>query len=95
MNIEDPEGVLSGGLHAQTPSSIETPQERLERLAAGLISAGVSMRQTQRLLSQHDLDNVEQQLAWINYRAARKKASLLVTAIDQAYEAPANLPPDA
>ena len=73
--------------------SAEPRHERLKRLAMELMSLGVSRHQTERILAQHRPEDIERQLGWIGYRAARKKASLLVTAIDQGYEAPANLPP--
>ncbi len=67
--------------------------ERMARLAGEMMRMGVSGHQARRLLAEHPLDEIERQLGWIEFRSARKKASLLVTAIDQGYEAPANLPP--
>lgn len=71
------------------PPESESRNERMVRLAGRLLQIGVSGHQVRRLLL-HDLDKVERQLDWLPYRSARKKASLIVAAIEQDYEAPAN-----
>ena len=68
----------------------ETNRERLIRLAVELQRLGVSSHLVQELLSGYDLDIIEQQLIWFPARHARKKASLIVSAIRQNYEKPAN-----
>lgn len=79
--------------HRAIPKKVdETRKERMIRLAARLIQLGVSSRQVQRLLG-FDLDLVERQLDWLPHRSARKRASLIVAAIEHDYEAPANWSP--
>ena len=68
-----------------------TRGDRLVRAAAKLRQMGVSHQKVTQLLL-FDLERVERQLAWFPYRSARKKASLIVAAIENDYEAPANLP---
>lgn len=72
-----------------TPLGGETRRDRMVRLAGRLIQLGVSSSQIQKLLL-HDLDLVERQLDWLPFRSARKRASLIVAAIEHDYEAPAN-----
>lgn len=67
------------------------PGSRLVRLAVELRQLGVSASQTERLLSTHPPDLVEQQLAWLPARKARRKASLIIAAIDRNYEEPLSL----
>jgi len=67
----------------------ETEAQRLVRLTARLMQLRVSNRQIGNLLAM-GLDLVERQLNWLPYRNARKKASLIVKAIEEDYEAPAN-----
>ena len=81
-----PSGEIPPQLH---PKPNETHQQRMVRLAAHLMYLGVSGRHVSRLLS-HPLDFIEQQIAWLPYRNARKKASMIVAAIENNYEAPAN-----
>ena len=59
------------------------------RLAVQLQRIGVSSRLMSELLM-YDLDKVEQQLIWLPARAARKPASMIVSAIRNDYEKPAN-----
>ncbi len=72
----------------------ETVSEQMLRLAIELRQLGVSDSQTRRILATHDLEVVERQLRWLPYRSARKKASMILAAIDNDYDAPANLPSD-
>lgn len=73
----------------------ETNRDRMVRVAMELMKAGVSGQQARRLLGRHDLDRIEQQLRWIDFRNPRKKASLLVAAIENDFEEPANAGRDA
>ena len=58
----------------------ETHRERMIRLAVQLQVHGVSSQLLSELLS-YDLDLIEQQLIWLPARKARKKASMIVSAI--------------
>jgi hypothetical protein len=69
----------------------ESPRERMMRLAMALLQVGVSASQARQLLANHDLDVVEQQLLWLPARKARKRSSLIVSAIRENYEKPADL----
>lgn len=73
-----------------TPRS-ETKEERMARLALELLRLDVSVTVTRELLC-YDLDVVERQLEWLPYRNVRKKASFIVSAIREDYEAPSILP---
>lgn len=86
MNTDIP----SNQLELPMPQEVETHRERLIRLAVALQRLGVSGQQVEELLSGYSLDLVEQQLIWFPTRKARKKASLIVSAIRQNYEKPAN-----
>jgi hypothetical protein len=68
----------------------ETSRDRLVRLAIALQRLGVSSQQVQQILSTTSPDQIEQQLIWFPARKARKKASLIVAAIRDGYEKPAN-----
>lgn len=83
------EGAQMPHLDFETAPPDETRQDRMVRLAARLMQFGVSERQILRLLT-FDLDRIERQLNWLPYRQARKRASLIVSAIEEDYEAPAN-----
>lgn len=69
----------------------ESREARMLRLAKALIAVGVSESQTRHLLIHHDLEEIERQLAWLPARKARRKSSLIVSAIKERYEKPANL----
>ena len=79
----------NGVLDLTVSPADETEKQRYVRLCARLMQLRVSNRQITGLMA-HGLDRVEQQLNWLPYRNARKKASLIVAAIEQDYEAPAN-----
>lgn len=74
---------------SETPGPGESRNNRMVRLAGRLMQVGVSNSQIQKLLL-FDLDLVERQLDWLPFRSARKRASLIVAAIEKDYEAPAN-----
>ncbi|MHB8636961.1 MAG: hypothetical protein ACYC96_10890 [Fimbriimonadaceae bacterium] len=78
---------------AQEGDSVAMPEEsrrdRLVRLAVALQRLGVSERETFKLLSEFELDQIERQLNWLPLRNPKKQASLIVTAIREDYEAPA------
>ena len=67
----------------------ESRRDRLVRLAVALQRLGVSERETFKLLSEFDLDQIERQLNWLPLRNPKKQASLIVTSIREDYEAPA------
>ena len=67
----------------------EERKQRMIRLAAQLQQLGVSRHLLPELVC-YDLDMVEQQLIWLPARNARKKASMIVAAIRNNYEKPAN-----
>ena len=67
----------------------ETHRDRIIRVAAQLQQFGVSRHLLPELVC-YDLDMVEQQIAWLPARNARKKASMIVAAIRNNYEQPAN-----
>jgi len=90
---QDLSPVLSESTNLLLRRPNETRFERQVRLAARLMQLGVSRSQITQLLL-HDLDQVERQLDWLPYRRARKRSSLIVSAIEQDFEAPADWSPD-
>lgn len=69
--------------------SKKAARERMTKVAMELMVIGVSQSRIVPLLS-FGLDRVERQLKWLPYRKARKPASLIVKAIEEDYDAPAN-----
>jgi hypothetical protein len=59
------------------------------------MQAGVSDKVLVDLLVAYPLDLIERQLRYLPYRKAKKPVSLLVAAIQNDYEPPANYPGDA
>ena len=62
--------------------------ERLTRLAMELLVLGVSRPGVERLLSHHDLDEVERQLAYLPYRHAKRPEAFIVEAVRNKYSPP-------
>ena len=60
----------------------------MTRLAMELLVLGVSKSGVERLLSQHDLDEVERQLAYLPYRKAKRPEAFIVEAVRNCYSAP-------
>lgn len=57
-------------------------------LAMELIKLGVSKSGVEALLSFHDLDEVERQLAYLPYRKAKRPEAFIVEAVRNRYSAP-------
>lgn len=66
---------------------MESRQDRMVRLAIELRKLGISHEMTVELLSD-DLDIVEDQLAYLQFRKARRKGALLVEAIRKRFSPP-------
>ena len=61
---------------------------RSREVAAKLISLGVSRTKAIELVHRYSTEEIERQIDWLPYRAARTPASLLIAAIEKDYEAP-------
>lgn len=66
----------------------ESRADRILRIAIALRQNGVSDAVTRDLLYKYGLDEIEQQLAWLPYRKAKRRAPLLVAAIKGRYGEP-------
>lgn len=62
--------------------------ERLTKLAMDLLVLGVSTVGVQKLLSNHELDEVERQLAYLPYRHAKRPEAFIVEAVRNKYSPP-------
>jgi hypothetical protein len=58
------------------------------RLARALLELGVGAGTTREILAHYDPDLVDQQLAWLPFRRARRPSRLIVAAIRDNYEKP-------
>ena len=80
----------------QTPKGL-TPEQKAQLERAGreadvkveLLKLGVSRTIILDLVEKYSLERIEQQLAWLPLRRARKPSSLIVSAIKEGYEEPA------
>jgi hypothetical protein len=71
---------LAPPAHAPTPEQAALEQQ--------LMQQGVTPEQAQALVSKFDPLRIRRQLMWLPYRHARNPAGLLITAIEDDYEAP-------
>lgn len=62
--------------------------DRLTSLAMQLLVLGVSKSGVERLLSDHELDEVERQLAYLPYRHAKRPEAFVVEAVRNRYSPP-------
>jgi len=63
-------------------------KERMSRLAMELFKLGVSHTGVQELLSLHELDEVERQIAYLPYRKAKRPEAFIIEAVRQRYSPP-------
>ena len=59
-----------------------------EQLVLELVEVGIGLRKAESLVSHYPEERIRKQLDWLPLRAARRPASLLITAIEQDYGAP-------
>jgi hypothetical protein len=62
--------------------------ERMTKLAIELMKLGVSQAGARELLSDHDLDEIERQLAYLPYRKAKRPEGFIIDAVRKRYSAP-------
>jgi len=72
----------------------ETDQERRVRLILALRKMGVSEQVCTDLLVGFSLDRIEQQIAWLPFRRAKRRSSMIVASIKGDYERPVSLEED-
>lgn len=63
-------------------------RDRLTTLAMELLKLGVSKSGVETLLSLHDLDEVERQLAYLPFRRAKRPEAFIVEAVRNRYSPP-------
>lgn len=63
-------------------------RNRMTRLAMELLKLGVSKSGIETLLSLHDLDEVERQLAYLPFRKAKRPEAFIVEAVRNRYSPP-------
>lgn len=70
----------------------QTPDEAVlsesEELVLELVHVGVGLRKARSLVSEYAPERIEKQLRWLPLRAARRPASLLISAIENDYDPP-------
>ncbi len=65
--------------------AVLTPKEELVLELAHL---GVGLRKARSLVDEYPAERIERQLKWLPLRAARRPASLLISAIENDYDPP-------
>lgn len=63
-------------------------KERMTSLATELFRLGVSHSGVQELLSLHELDEVERQLAYLPFRKAKRPEAFIIEAVRRKYSPP-------
>lgn len=63
-------------------------RDRLTKLAMELLKIGVSKTGVELLLSTHELDEIERQLAYLPYRRAKRPEAFIVDAVRRRYSPP-------
>ena len=67
---------------------IPNPNEIREHLASQLIVHSISRTKAIELVNRFSKEEIERQITWLPYRAAKTRASLLIAAIENNYEPP-------
>lgn len=76
------------GRRRRRPSPDDAVLTRDEELVLELIHLGVGLRKARSLVDQYPVERIERQLSWLPLRAARRPASLLISAIENDYDPP-------
>lgn len=72
--------------HRRTPD--EAVLTESEELVLELVHIGVGLRKARSLVNEYPQERIERQLRWLPLRAARRPASLLISAIENDYDPP-------
>ncbi|MCO5297198.1 MAG: hypothetical protein M9921_10110 [Fimbriimonadaceae bacterium] len=59
-----------------------------DELVLELVQVGIGVRKAESLVSSYPHDQIRQQLRWLPFRAARRRASLLIASIENNYDEP-------
>lgn len=70
----------------RTPDEAELTET--EELVLELVHIGVGLRKARSLVNEYPAERIERQLRWLPLRAARRPASLLISAIENDYDPP-------
>jgi len=77
-----------GGLSPEQMIELDRSAREAD-VKVALLKLGVGRAQILELVETYPLERIEQQLAWLPLRRARKPSSLIVASIKQNYELPA------
>ena len=81
-------GMPRRGLAPEEMADLERSGREADAKVA-LLRLGVSRSRILELVEKYPLERIEQQLAWLPLRHARKPSSLIVASIKEDYESPA------
>lgn len=78
--------------HSARPGKRKSPDDaaltRDEELVLELVHLGIGLRKARSLVDRYPEDRIVKQLNWLPMRAARRPASLLISAIENDYGPP-------
>lgn len=70
------------------PSPDDAVLTEQEELVLELVHVGVGLRKARSLVDEYSTERIQRQLKWLPLRAARRPASLLISAIENDYDPP-------
>lgn len=70
------------------PSPDDAVLTEQEELVLELVHVGVGLRKARSLVEEYPSERIQRQLKWLPLRAARRPASLLISAIENDYDPP-------
>lgn len=76
------------GKKRRRPSPDDAVLSADEELVLELVHVGVGLRKARSLVDQYPAERIVRQLGWLQLRAARRPASLLISAIENDYDPP-------
>jgi hypothetical protein len=92
MSDLKPIGEILPEREGKRPSRKRLPDEPAlsphDLLVLELIEVGIGRRKAESLVAHHPVELIRRQLDWLPMRAARRPASLLISAIERDYDAP-------
>ena len=70
------------------PSPDDARLSERDELVLELVQVGVGVRKAESLVSSYPNEDIRRQLRWLPFRAARRRASLLIASIEHNYDEP-------
>ena len=77
------------GRRRSKPTPDEVGLSERDQLVLDLVEVGIGVRKAENLVSHFPKEQIQKQLRWLPFRAARRPASLLISAIEHDYDSPA------